>query len=580
MGIKPPFLYDPIRTDYSFDPKAVTRASWSPPAPKPKRPDGPLISFNQHPDSYLIVPYGNINAQPMNPSIKKKIKLTRWVLLGFRCVQLLIAVGLLVMGILISGVDPSTGWIIRLAPGVATLHTGYGVYHLVRRPDGRTPGSSASYMGFASFFDASIVPFYAFSALVAKTRQSEWKTLLSDQSLRPIFADVVFYAATVGGGLHLISLSISLYLALTFRRITKLPPDMNPLEDNLTSRHKRNKSSISTVTTTTVSEKHLSERFEGRRRSEAPYEDLVRAPTVPFLHTRTNSNESFQSKASSPRTSRHGSPARYHRHSPSRDSNPDAKRSSMTSASPRRTANLSYVSLPISEPSNVSYHTATESKDDIITQAQSQTSQTQPKKKDPWANDSLGKNTSRAPRTPPKSPTKSKSSYHPLPPDPSSLSHSSSEDEEEENNYAYRLPHPLAENPPTPRPQIPSSTYSTDDIADAHAPISNPTSPTTYNGTEWPLRSPTLRELTPKPLRTRSGEADAFKARSYGELKARTPPVMVGGGRQVSSGVDLGEGLGTRGRDVSGKVAEEGRGGGQWGARFRRVSGLTGLQII
>jgi hypothetical protein len=41
----------------------------------------------------------------------------------------------------------------------------------------------------------------------------------------------------------------------------------------------------------------------------------------------------------------------------------------------------------------------------------------------------------------------------------------------------------------------------------------------------------------------------------------------------------LGEGLGARGRDVSGKAAEEGRGG-QWGARFRRVSGLTGLQVL
>ncbi|PQE29109.1 P-loop containing nucleoside triphosphate hydrolase protein [Rutstroemia sp. NJR-2017a BBW] len=553
MGINPPFLYDPVRTDYSFDPKAVSRASLSPPAPRPKRPDGPLVSFNQHPDSYLIVPYGNINAEPMDPSVKKRVKLTRWALLGLRCVQLPVAVGLLVIMILITGVNASTGWILRVAPGVATLHTAYGVFHLMRRPGGRTPGSSASYMVFASIFDVSIVPFYAFSALVAKTRHSGWKTLLSNQNLLPTFIDVVFYAAIAGGALHLISLSISAYLAMTFRKIAQLPPDMNPLEDNLTSRHKRNKSSISTVTTTTFSEKRLSEPFESRRRSGAPYEDLTRAPTVPFLHTRTNSNESFQSKTSSPRTSRHGSPARYQAHSPLRDSNPDFKRSS----------NHSYASLPISEPSNVSYHTATESKDDIT--------QTQPKK-DPWANDSIGKSNTRAPRVPPKSPTKS--SYHPLPADPSTLAHSSDEDDDEDthSNYHYHLPNPLAENPPTPRPQIPSSTYSTDDIADAHAPA------TTSNDTEWPLRSPTLRELTPKPLRTRSGEADAFKARSYGELKARTPPVMVGGTRQVSSGVDLGEGLGGRGRDVSGKVAEEGRAG-VWGARFRRVSGLTGLQI-
>lgn len=83
-------------------------------------------------------------------------------------------------------------------------------------------------MLFASFFDVSITPFYAFSALVAKTRQDGWKTLLSNQDLTPVFSLAVFYLATVGAGLHLISLMVSLYLAVTFRKITKLPPDMNP----------------------------------------------------------------------------------------------------------------------------------------------------------------------------------------------------------------------------------------------------------------------------------------------------------------------------------------------------------------
>jgi len=57
--------------------------------------------------------------------------------------------------------------------------------------------------------------------------------------------------------------------------------------------------------------------------------------------------------------------------------------------------------------------------------------------------------------------------------------------------------------------------------------------------------------------------------------------IRTGNGRQVSSGVDLGDNrrfkvLGKR--DVSGKVAEEGRGGndnsGRWGTRFRKISGL------
>jgi hypothetical protein len=54
MGVEPPFLYDAVKADSrnphtEFDPKAVSRASFTPKAPRPKQ-DGPLISFNQHPE--------------------------------------------------------------------------------------------------------------------------------------------------------------------------------------------------------------------------------------------------------------------------------------------------------------------------------------------------------------------------------------------------------------------------------------------------------------------------------------------------------------------------------------------------
>lgn len=87
------------------------------------------------------------------------------------------------------------------------------------------------------------------------------------------------------------------------------------------------------------------------------------------------------------------------------------------------------------------------------------------------------------------------------------------------------------------------------------------------------------RELTPAPLNSRPSSiasSIALKARRYGDLKPGTPPIMVGGNnRQVSSGNDwkggdLGVG-GSRKREVSGKIAEEGRG---FGARFRRISGM------
>jgi hypothetical protein len=54
MGFDQPFLYDAVKHDNSlpynsFDPKAVSRASLTPKPPRPKH-EGPLISFNQHPE--------------------------------------------------------------------------------------------------------------------------------------------------------------------------------------------------------------------------------------------------------------------------------------------------------------------------------------------------------------------------------------------------------------------------------------------------------------------------------------------------------------------------------------------------
>lgn len=83
------------------------------------------------------------------------------------------------------------------------------------------------------------------------------------------------------------------------------------------------------------------------------------------------------------------------------------------------------------------------------------------------------------------------------------------------------------------------------------------------------------REILPNPMR------ENFKSKHYGELKPGTPPIMLGGSnnRQVSSGNDFinNGGFKVGRREVSGKVAEEGRVGGDgkgWGPRFRKISGL------
>ena len=57
MGAQQPFLYQSERYGdmydgfpaTPFDPKAVTRASFQTQRPRPK-PDGPLVSFNRHPE--------------------------------------------------------------------------------------------------------------------------------------------------------------------------------------------------------------------------------------------------------------------------------------------------------------------------------------------------------------------------------------------------------------------------------------------------------------------------------------------------------------------------------------------------
>ena len=107
-------------------------------------------------------------------------------------------------------------------------------------------------MIFASIVDAGLLPFLAFTALMARNQYLEvdeasghWQTLFALATQTDIVIYSTYLISMTTGGIHVASLCISIYLALVFRQISKLPPDMNPLEDNLTSRHKRNKSSLS-----------------------------------------------------------------------------------------------------------------------------------------------------------------------------------------------------------------------------------------------------------------------------------------------------------------------------------------------
>lgn len=146
--------------------------------------------------------------------------------------------------------------VVALQPAIAIFHSLYGIYRLSRSPIGRPPALQANYMFFASIFDIGLIPFYVLTGYVTYTEfaysEHKWRTLVGDGLTAHQIATVTFLLSAVNGALHLVSFGISLYLMVAFRRIANLPPDMNPLEDNLTARpHKRSKSELN--------EKHASQ---------------------------------------------------------------------------------------------------------------------------------------------------------------------------------------------------------------------------------------------------------------------------------------------------------------------------------
>jgi hypothetical protein len=332
MGRWQPYLYNaPARNSMYdvpdvFNPKAVTEASRRPPSPK-KKQDGPLVNFNRHPDSYLVLPYGNTGAKPMKPKTKTIIKLVRWLQLFLRVLTLFGAIGALLVAIFIRGATSTEGYIIRipvslsrllwrlvlmrLQPGVDIVNTLYAVYHLFRSAKSRPAGSSASYHFFALVMDAGFIPFYVFTALLSKRNYNQdagtngrWRTFFPTDEETNKVLHTTWLCATTVGGLHIASLFLGLYLAIVFRKISKLPPDMNPLEENLTSRrktkHKHKNSSVSAIAPLTGDEKRFSTQsgattLVGNRNSQA--DPLISEKDEPramsFMHTRTNSDMTY-----------------------------------------------------------------------------------------------------------------------------------------------------------------------------------------------------------------------------------------------------------------------------------------------
>jgi hypothetical protein len=180
---------------------------------------------------------------------------------------------------------------------------------------------------FASTLDLGLIPFYVFTAFMAHgewaSNAYNWKTLFNDSDMIVKISESTFILALANGGLHLISFAISIFLAVTFRKISHLPPDMNPLEDNLTARPRKSRKEGK------VEEKHLSQST-----LNSSFEDpLIGSPrSVPFLHTREqsfggDSNRGSMSMMDEQRQSYPPVPVHHHRlshlESPTEPSSPE-----------------------------------------------------------------------------------------------------------------------------------------------------------------------------------------------------------------------------------------------------------------
>jgi hypothetical protein len=153
--------------------------------------------------------------------------------------------------------------------------------------------------------DAGLVPFYAFTSYIAyrevQGNTYGWNTLFKNATVQDYIVKVLFYATAACAGLHLISFVISIYLAVVFKQISKLPPDMNPLEDNLTARPSRRTRSEMTE------KKHTStSTLDSAYYSVRSHIDPVDIPEpIPFMHTRQQSSDTITGAKRASRTSLH-----------------------------------------------------------------------------------------------------------------------------------------------------------------------------------------------------------------------------------------------------------------------------------
>ncbi|RKF72141.1 hypothetical protein GcM1_249218 [Golovinomyces cichoracearum] len=290
MGTQAPFLFDTsqnikgglIGSYQQFDSKSATITG----ATSRVSQLAPLNSINHNTDtSYIFLPKTKIDAYHMSKSVKKYVNLTRKCLFSLGLCEFLCACILFIAGIIANPIESMVAWIIRLTPVLAMVHTAYAIYYLSCKKTARATVFSA-YCHFFACMDALTIPFYIFTMLFFAARPIESRSMVSDNLNVNFLLCYQFgkYCAGTATAFYMISLAASLYLGQVYRRIATMPPEMNPMEDNLTSRHKRNQSS--NVTESSFLDSQAPRNFEAEQISGTPSEDVDRYSKNQFLETK------------------------------------------------------------------------------------------------------------------------------------------------------------------------------------------------------------------------------------------------------------------------------------------------------
>lgn len=439
-------------------------------------------------------------------------------------------------------------------------------------------------MLFAAIIDAGLIPFLVFTALISRTEYIEpvnatghWTTLFGSDGATTKITYSTFLVSVVSGSLHLVSLILSIFLGVVFRKISRLPPDMNPLESNLTSRHKRNKSESSRLNDR--GSQATAQSTSSRRDSKADHPLISPPRMVPFMHTRKDSRENIPNVShpiSNPRDSHcdHSETPFYDQPSGHRSSQTNMEGLSYIHALSQRSSRINMQSQYDNE---IGHHTPSRTKlqsicndqapieqapqaimgrsptksssiystSTITTIATSRPASARPHSLAPSMKDrNWMTHPSPSPSPSPSPPRElkhllNKPSYQPLP---------QSWPFDYTFNKENQIPKPLEMNPPTPPVQQHKRRLN---------PEQHPLAPVTGNLDQGCGSSP--------------GTVGVGKARAWGGMGRSGTGTMNGGGRVVSrSGVEVRQGGilpngGVRAREVSGKIMEEGRGNtGDW----------------